>query len=424
MAANHAQAGLCGPHSFDNVTASDLIIRSSDGYNFYVTRHIIEDASPVFKAILSAPHPAVDAANPGDYVGDKPVVQVEEGRSAVHWLLRCCYAGDHLLGTRTVYSVRDVIDLFHCLDKYEVQTARAEGEKALLHVAEESAFAAFAVACRVGLKDLAARIVESSVLRFTYDDEMGRLQRANKNIAIPLLDGPLMVSLWDYQNRYRNAAKRVIDASYCVDEELGMDRLPMWSRESTGCCPETLVPVYRLERDQFDQITGTNPYNYDCPDMYHFKNWFLAYLKDVEVAINQGPVLEQLTPTQPALRAAAAANDCPKCRTSFKSSFALFVELYKKRARSKVFQVCVNCRQFHHLHAQFFGHRSGSNSLPCSRSSFAMSVSFNSFRSGLRRELLAAFLTKVPLNVYIEHRRTVMALIVSFLRATAGGGAS
>lgn len=337
--ANGDQAERRGPHPFDNNTVSDFVIRSADGHNFYMQKRIVEEASLVLKAILSAPHPSVDNAQPGDYVGDKPVMAVEEEYSAVHMLLRCCYSDgiNHILNA---YTVRDALNLFHCWDKYEVQVARREGEHAILDISERATFAAFAIACKVDMKALAEKIAAKSVPNSTYDQEMRRLRdEDNGRIATKLLDGLLSTALWEFQERCRNVVKNLTVLSKWIDEEHGRDRLPMRSLESTDCCPETLMEVWLWERDRDDQVVDWEPYNVSCPDQYHVKNWFLAYLAEIKATVQQGSVLEKLSPTHATLRVAAAANDCPKCRGSFDASFPLFVEKFRNRAKYKISQV-------------------------------------------------------------------------------------
>lgn len=68
------------PHSFQDPSHGDIIIRSCDSIDFHVDRRLLEFASPQFAHVLSAPASTAPSSNPSETPSSKAQVQSEPPR--------------------------------------------------------------------------------------------------------------------------------------------------------------------------------------------------------------------------------------------------------------------------------------------------------------------------------------------------------
>ncbi|EPS93761.1 hypothetical protein FOMPIDRAFT_1055702 [Fomitopsis schrenkii] len=78
------------PAPFNKPTA-DVILRTSDRWDFRVRRAILSEASPVFEGMFDMPQPTPSADNTADFKDGLPIVALQEDRRTLYRLLSVCY---------------------------------------------------------------------------------------------------------------------------------------------------------------------------------------------------------------------------------------------------------------------------------------------------------------------------------------------
>lgn len=115
------------PHPFDDKQASaDVILRTSDGVDFYTHKLILSLASPFFADMFSLPQPSSDSESSPLRGADSipPVIDVAEESMTIDCLLRFCYPVrdpamlsmevlDRVLGAAVKYDLAEAVELVH-----------------------------------------------------------------------------------------------------------------------------------------------------------------------------------------------------------------------------------------------------------------------------------------------------------------------
>ena len=137
---------------FDQADA-DIILRSSDFFDFRVHKTILSVASPVFKDMLNQPQPAQPTG------GDLPIIMLEEDAKTLDFILR------------TVYPVRSPrisqLDELHSIiapsQKYALKVFDGFVEESLRDALQQEPISVYAIACQFGFADVAAAAAETSL---------------------------------------------------------------------------------------------------------------------------------------------------------------------------------------------------------------------------------------------------------------------
>ena len=131
-------------HPFDD-PAADIILRTSDGIDFYTHSPILSYASPVFSSMLSLPQPDKE------HRAEKPVIDVSEDSQTIDRILRLCYpiVKPHLS------ELEEIVPVLKAALKYEMEWPVLLLSKDLLSTVPSNPLKVWAVACRVGLEDVA-----------------------------------------------------------------------------------------------------------------------------------------------------------------------------------------------------------------------------------------------------------------------------
>ncbi|KAL5531302.1 hypothetical protein ACEPAG_4179 [Sanghuangporus baumii] len=84
-----AEQSFHAADSFTDNEFGNVILRTSDGFDFYVVRAVLSISSPVFKDMFSIPQPSISLGQ--DLAPCLPVIVVEESGVTVNSLRRCIY---------------------------------------------------------------------------------------------------------------------------------------------------------------------------------------------------------------------------------------------------------------------------------------------------------------------------------------------
>ncbi|KAL1944907.1 hypothetical protein VTO73DRAFT_2527 [Trametes versicolor] len=148
------------PHPF-NKPSADLVIRSSDIVEFRVRSHILLEASPVFEAMLTQPqtpahHPRMKLPP------TSPVLEIVEDSTTIERLLRICYP--IVNPDRCDVPLEDVESALRAAMKYEMELpTKVLADYIQFTIAPQSPSQAWAIACRLGLEDVARAAAEASL---------------------------------------------------------------------------------------------------------------------------------------------------------------------------------------------------------------------------------------------------------------------
>ncbi|TFY60521.1 hypothetical protein EVJ58_g5103 [Rhodofomes roseus] len=140
---------------FDNASGdADVVLRSSDGIDFYVHKSTLRIASTFFATMLSLPQ--ADLAGPG-----LPVIPVTEDSRVLNHVLRILYPVHHPAITKAV----DAIPLLHAAEKYQLPSVTLAVEKSLVLLChmQSQVLDAYAVASSFKL-DRAEEVASSAFL--------------------------------------------------------------------------------------------------------------------------------------------------------------------------------------------------------------------------------------------------------------------
>ncbi|KZT04142.1 uncharacterized protein LAESUDRAFT_682915 [Laetiporus sulphureus 93-53] len=174
-----------------NKKSADIIIRSADGMNFQCHKAVLTLASPVFECMFHPPQSTatgvtdidsaigvtdVDTAigvTDVDTATGLPIVCVTENSTALDGLLRLCYPKQNPV----LHRASEVIELLEAAQKYRMGEAIRHLGDALSKYVEKSALQVYAVACRLGMEELArkAAVKLKSQETITQGPEMERM---------------------------------------------------------------------------------------------------------------------------------------------------------------------------------------------------------------------------------------------------------
>ncbi|KAI0352401.1 hypothetical protein OH77DRAFT_1409265, partial [Trametes cingulata] len=142
---------------------ADIVLRSSDGIDFYVHRIILSLASPVFATMLALPQP------PGAHV-ERPVVDMSEDSQTLDIFLRVCYP-EPAPEIPSLHLLREVLGAAMKYDAAAVM-ALAKDSMVLPHLVDENPLDIFVMACCFGLE---AQAQEAAVVAVASGAVVGKV---------------------------------------------------------------------------------------------------------------------------------------------------------------------------------------------------------------------------------------------------------
>ncbi len=159
-----------------NKPDADIILRSADGVDFCVRRHILFEASPIFESILSIPQPSTDL---------RPIVDLVEDQKTLDTILRICYP---IVKAKSTLQLEEVERAVKAAQKYEMELPLAVLTDELLELAKASPLEVWAVGCRTGLERVARRAAAMLELGKPLKVEVGHLEGVSAGHYFRLLD--------------------------------------------------------------------------------------------------------------------------------------------------------------------------------------------------------------------------------------------
>jgi len=141
----------CAASPFDHPKA-DVILRSSDGIDFYVFKLLLTLASPVFEAMCDLPRPAVGTCD--DTKDGFPIVNMQEDSKTLDILLRFLYPST-LAEDPSLESLTDILAIIGAARKYSLDTVEKQVCQALVNpkVLKTDPVRCFAIARNARFKD-------------------------------------------------------------------------------------------------------------------------------------------------------------------------------------------------------------------------------------------------------------------------------
>lgn len=164
-----------------NRPSEDVILRSSDGVDFYVNKWILIGASAVFADMFSLPQPASDVSSkdpsaPSESVVSSPpkfpVVELNEVGRTIETLLRLFHPLPPSPEFPTFDSTKPVLEAAH---KYQMDHAFELLRPQLLRFSKVTPVRIYAFAARCGVSDLMQSAADEflrSPNRWAYADEL------------------------------------------------------------------------------------------------------------------------------------------------------------------------------------------------------------------------------------------------------------
>ncbi|KAF7300091.1 BTB domain-containing protein [Mycena kentingensis (nom. inval.)] len=137
----------------DEFSQPDIIIRSSDGVDFFAHKQLLTFTSHFFANMLSFPAPQGDAANA--MRDGLPVVPLVESSTGIRVLLLMCYP--RYSSTYNIDALDGVAEAHAAAAKYDLPAATAHLESLLAdpRSIEKQTYRVYAIACLCGLEDIA-----------------------------------------------------------------------------------------------------------------------------------------------------------------------------------------------------------------------------------------------------------------------------
>ncbi|KAJ7758958.1 hypothetical protein DFH07DRAFT_447423 [Mycena maculata] len=139
---------------FTSAPDADVILRSSDGADFYLHRAILSLVSPVFQTMFSFPQSVA--------VSEIPITAVQEDSVLLDRALRFFYPGGNT-AVSTIDDLRDIIEVL--VSKYDVACVGPIAKQHLARYYADRPLAVYGIAIAHGWKDAALHAARESLKR-------------------------------------------------------------------------------------------------------------------------------------------------------------------------------------------------------------------------------------------------------------------
>ncbi|TFK82275.1 hypothetical protein K466DRAFT_666610 [Polyporus arcularius HHB13444] len=296
------------PAPFNN-PAADVVLRSSDGTEFYVFGWILRETSPVFADMLVIPQPQAPetASHPLDKELVKPpVVDLTESRTTLELLLRLCYPSPT---APTFSSFDDAKPLLDAAHKYDLAFAGSMLEHAIAPFIRDKPIQVYAFAARLHLTDIMEATARASLalpLLWPYTPELEDISAGAYH------------RLLDYRERCKKALATLSNTKWPTSEH-------KWTwRACTGC-----VEHYS-SRHQENGSCGK------CGEA----SWFSSFWDDLMARLKERP--SPTTLQDPALSDAPAlkkALECSTCQGLVHEHIRKFLRMLAGEAEMKISKI-------------------------------------------------------------------------------------
>ena len=271
---------------FDDSSA-DIVLRSSNGFDFRVYKSILAKASPVFEGMFTLPLPPPSAVPPEEYSNGLHVVKLTESTEALDALLRFCYP----VREPTLSSIEKTLEVFHAARKYDIDEGIMWAREKLTGFASKEPIRVYAIACRYGWEN-EARIAAKETLSMSLDT---LLCSKSKELAdISAFD---LQRLCMYHISCRKAIAHLSSPRFIIENSWTAWE-PLWSRESCSCAHSVVKTSTHVESTVYP---------------YYAKSWWCDYMEELKKALDTVPSKSSTSLPKALAAAVVKASTCPSC---------------------------------------------------------------------------------------------------------------
>ncbi|KAH7921188.1 hypothetical protein BV22DRAFT_1198393 [Leucogyrophana mollusca] len=275
-------------YPFDS-PAADIILRSSDGVDFRVSKLLLSMVSPVFSDMLAMPQPQVAKEN--DFKDGLPVVLLAETESILEKVLLICYPS--YLG-----GVGKLVDL----DEWELVTEAAgkyQMEAAVQHILAELEKSSFVKSDPLRVFALAVRFQAAQTARTAARNSLPlnplSVGQYPDILGLRKISGADLYHLLKYQSACGEAAS---------------DAMKAWHLQNIS----TSLWVWSREKASFDFDFPVDPC---CTRATLFgvqsAAWWTKYAKETYYALKEQPTRETVQNADLTTKALRQAGKCSRC---------------------------------------------------------------------------------------------------------------
>lgn len=279
-------------HPFNTAaeTHADMILRSSDGVDFYVMKGILAVSSPIFQDMTSLAKPltadgkctSVDVSEEGLPV----VVMYESDANILDTLLRILYP----VVTPRLDHLSLISGLLCAAQKYEMTVAQRIAEDALRRVAVENggqrSLEVYVIACEYQLEEIlnlsAAEFLKCSTNQAYFT-------------GLEKVSASALFRLYDYR---RKVADRV-DTLFSPLKSCYLSQPMRCLMREIECSTKSVKPA---------EGCGS------AESGWHISSWWSALREPVRSEIHKAPLSDSVINISSIVEAVCSSNCCPNCR--------------------------------------------------------------------------------------------------------------
>lgn len=168
MTVDNSSVARTADTPFDNADAdANIVLRTSDGVDFYIYKVILSLASPFFKSMFSLKQPTSPSSAPSSLEG-LPIIDVQESSRTLDLLLRLCYP----ITDPVIQSMEDIGDVLEAAMKYDMDQPKKLMKALFRDSSTEQPLQAFVVACRLNMEDEAINAAGTWRLNMPFVPEL------------------------------------------------------------------------------------------------------------------------------------------------------------------------------------------------------------------------------------------------------------
>lgn len=305
------------PAFFDDSSA-DIILRSSNGFDFKVYKTILSKASPVFEGMFTLPVPPPSAVPAEEYRDGLHVVNLTETTEALDALLRFCYP----VREPTLSSIEKTLEVFHAASKYDIDEGIMWARDKLAGFAAKEPIRVYAIACRYGWEH-EAKIAAKETLSMSLDTLL-----CSKSKELGDISAYDLQRLCMYHIACRNAISHLTTPRFIIEGSWAPWE-PLWSREACACSHTIIRTRTHVESTVYP---------------YYAKTWWVEYMEQLKKALDSVPSKASTTLPRALAAAVVKASACPSCSSDALESLMGCAESLASKVDTEIEKVCLLLR--------------------------------------------------------------------------------
>lgn len=206
---------ITAPEPFDGRDNADIILRSSDQYDFHVHKVVLVLASPFFKQMFSLSQPTDSSSStPGAATEPLPIIPMTEDRDTIDYLLRLCYP---VTDPTPPSDVKTVATILEAAMKYELEEARVILKALFARFIPTDPLQVYAHACRLLLEHEASEAAKR--WREQILSKRGPRGRTMCQDATHTIDPPNVTPCYDYDCVFKVFQETALGSTWVNDME-------------------------------------------------------------------------------------------------------------------------------------------------------------------------------------------------------------